>query len=527
MAIRAMVKAVRDGRRLAIFPEGRITLTGALMKIYDGPGMIADRAEAAIVPVRIEGLQFHKTVPDAGQAAAALVPAREPDGAAAGARSTCPPTLVGRARRAALGRIMQDIMVDAAFRPERLRHSLFAALLDAQSAVRQGLPVVADIVPNETGGTTLTELTYRRLILGSVVLGRKLAAFTRPGEHVGVMLPNAVGTVVTFFALQSQGRVPAMMNFTAGADGDAVLLRGRRHRTILTSRRAVQKGKLDGWWRRIAAKVRVRLSGGCARLDRPVATSCAACWLPGAPERLPGAEVDPASPGAGAVHLGVGGRAEGRRAQPSRAAGQLRAAAAVVDFNPSDRVFNALPMFHAFGMTAHAAAADVRRAQRFCIRRRCTTRSCRRWSMRSSRPSCSAPTRFLTGYARKGNPLDFQSLRYIFAGAEAVRPETRAAYMAHFKKPIFEGYGATETAPVLALNTWAHAREGSVGRLLPGIEARLEPVPGIDGWRPAVGARPERDAGLSAGRRARRAAAAAGWLVRHRRYRYDRRRLAS
>jgi acyl-[acyl-carrier-protein]-phospholipid O-acyltransferase/long-chain-fatty-acid--[acyl-carrier-protein] ligase len=93
----------------------------------------------------------------------------------------------------------------------------------------------------------------------------------------------------------------------------------------------------------------------------------------------------------------------------------------------------------------------------------------------------------LTGYARKGHPVDFQSLRYIFAGAERVRPETRAAYMAHFKKPIFEGYGATETAPVLALNTWANSREGTVGRLLPGIEARLMAVPGIeDGGRLSV-----------------------------------------
>jgi acyl-[acyl-carrier-protein]-phospholipid O-acyltransferase/long-chain-fatty-acid--[acyl-carrier-protein] ligase len=87
---------------------------------------------------------------------------------------------------------------------------------------------------------------------------------------------------------------------------------------------------------------------------------------------------------------------------------------------------------------------------------------------------------FLTGYARKANALDFQSLRYIFAGAEPVRLETRTAYMDHFKKPIFEGYGVTETAPVLALSTWANAREGSAGRLLPGIEVRLEPVPGID-----------------------------------------------
>ena len=87
-------------------------------------------------------------------------------------------------------------------------------MLAARTLYDRGLPVVADIVPNETGGNTITELRYARLLLASVVLGRALAAFTRPGEHVGVMLPSAVGSVVTFFALHSQGRVPAMINFT-------------------------------------------------------------------------------------------------------------------------------------------------------------------------------------------------------------------------------------------------------------------------------------------------------------------------
>ena len=117
--------------------------------------------------------------------------------------------------------------------------------------------MIADIVPNETGSTTLTELTYRRLILASVVLGRKLAAFTRPGEHVGVMLPNAVGTVATFFALQSQARVPAMMNFTTGAEGMLSCCVAAGIETILTSRRAVQKGKLDRLVEGVGAKVRI------------------------------------------------------------------------------------------------------------------------------------------------------------------------------------------------------------------------------------------------------------------------------
>ena len=150
-----------------------------------------------------------------------------------------------------------------------LRHSLFGALLEARRLYDRGLPVVADIVPNETGGTSLTEIGYGRLILGSVVLGRKLAAFTRPGEHVGVMLPNAVGTVVTFFALQSQGRVPAMMNFTAGADGmlSCCAAAGIETDPDVSARRAERQARPAGGGGRHESSF--RLSGGCARYDRP------------------------------------------------------------------------------------------------------------------------------------------------------------------------------------------------------------------------------------------------------------------
>ena len=151
----------------------------------------------------------------------------------------------------------------------------------------------------------------------------------------------------------------------------------------------------------------------------------------------------------------------------------------MVDFNPTDRVFNALPMFHAFGMIATLLPL-MYGVRTFLYPSPLHYKIVPEMVYAEQSTIMFGTDTFLTGYARKGNALDFQSLRYIFAGAEKVRPETRAAYMAHFKKPIFEGYGATETAPVLALSTWAHAREGSVGRLLPGIEARLEPVAGID-----------------------------------------------
>jgi acyl-[acyl-carrier-protein]-phospholipid O-acyltransferase/long-chain-fatty-acid--[acyl-carrier-protein] ligase len=75
---------------------------------------------------------------------------------------------------------------------------------------------------------------------------------------------------------------------------------------------------------------------------------------------------------------------------------------------------------------------------------------------------------------------DFYSVRYIFAGAERVKPETRRVWFEKFGIRILEGYGATETAPALAVNTPMHFKAGTVGRLLPGIQYRLEHVEGID-----------------------------------------------
>ena len=201
--------------------------------------------------------------------------------------------------------------------------------------------------------------------------------------------------------------------------------------------------------------------------------------MPVSPERLPGAGVDAGSPALVLFTSGSEGAPKGvvhsHRALLANCA-QLRS---IVDFNPADRVFNALPMFHSFGMTGTLLPL-MNGVRTFLYPSPLHYRIVPEMVYWEQSTIMFGTDTFLAGYARKGNALDFQSLRYIFAGAEKVRPETRAAYMTHFKKPIFEGYGVTETAPVLALNTWGHAREGSVGRLLPGIEARLEPVPGID-----------------------------------------------
>ena len=241
----------------------------------------------------------------------------------------------------------------------------------------------------------------------------------------------------------------------------------------------MQKGKLERLVEAVGTKIRfvyledVRASIGLLDKLRGMVVARH-------PERLPGAGRGCGIAGGGAVHIRIGGCAEGRRASAiARCWPIARSCARSWTFNPADRVFNALPMFHAFGMigTLLPLMYGVRA---FLYPSPLHYRIVPEMVYAEQSTIMFGTDTFLSGYARKGHALDFQSLRYIFAGAEQVRPETRAAYMDHFKKPIFEGYGVTETAPVLALSTWAHARAGSAGRLLPGIEARLEPVPGID-----------------------------------------------
>src|SRR5581483_3825252 len=114
LATKALIRAVEEGRRCVIFPEGRITVTGALMKVYEGPGMIADKAKAAILPVRLDGPQFTPFSRLKGKVrlrwfAKVTITLLEPQ------QITLSPEIKGRARRREIGRRLYDVMSDMIF----------------------------------------------------------------------------------------------------------------------------------------------------------------------------------------------------------------------------------------------------------------------------------------------------------------------------------------------------------------------------------------------------------------------------
>ena len=196
--------------------------------------------------------------------------------------------------------------------------------------------------------------------------------------------------------------------------------------------------------------------------------------------RLPGASADPDTPAVVLFTSGSEGTPKGVVLSHRNLIANCAQIASVIDFHGGDIVFNAMPMFHAFGLTGGTILPLISGVRTFHYPSPLHYRVVPALIYDTDATICFGTDTFLNGWARYAHPYDFYAMRYIFAGAEKVREETRHLFADRFGVRILEGYGATETSPVLALNTAMHCRPGTVGRFLPGIEWRLEPVTGIE-----------------------------------------------
>ncbi|NKB54056.1 MAG: AMP-binding protein [Rhizobiaceae bacterium] len=238
MATKAMIREIRKDRQCVIFPEGRITITGSLMKVYEGPGMIADKADARILPVRIEGAQYTPFSRLKGKVrlrwfpkiTLSMLPPQ---------KFEIPEEIKGRRRRTAAGLKLYDLMCEMLFDSSNLKQTIFSSVLD-QKHIHGRKHLVAEDPMRDP-------INYGDLITRSFILGDKIAKVTggREGEFVGLMLPNMVTSVITFFALQAYGRVPAMLNFSTGAQNLLAVCRGAEIQTVITSKQFINTAKLS------------------------------------------------------------------------------------------------------------------------------------------------------------------------------------------------------------------------------------------------------------------------------------------
>ncbi len=245
--------------------------------------------------------------------------------------------------------------------------------------------------------------------------------------------------------------------------------------TILTARSFVEKGRLDALVGTLQAKLKVVFLED-VRAGVSAADKLQALLAP----RRPLVRRAPDDPAAILFTSGSEGVPKGVVLSHRNMLANVAQVAARIDFGRSDKVFNVLPVFHAFGLTAGLVLPLVSGVPVFLYPSPLHYRIVPELVYGCNATALFGTDTFLAGYARSANAYDFRSLRYVVAGAEPVKDATRRAYMEKFGLRILEGYGITETAPVLAVNTPMFNRFGTVGRLLPGMEAKLEPVPGVE-----------------------------------------------
>jgi acyl-[acyl-carrier-protein]-phospholipid O-acyltransferase/long-chain-fatty-acid--[acyl-carrier-protein] ligase len=317
-------------------------------------------------------------------------------------------------------------------------------------------------------------LSGRKVLIGAAVLARKIMAFSAVGEPVGLLLPNANGTAVVFFAVQAAGRIAAMLNYTAGAANLRAACEAANIRTILTSRAFVEKANLTAVVEALRGELSIRwlddIRGTIGWRDR--LRGLVDAGRPLAPRKA-------ADPAVILFTSGSEGLPKGVALSHANLLANIAQILARFDITPADIVFNALPVFHSFGLTGGLLLPMMTGMRLYLYPSPLHYRQIPELIYAINATVLFGTDTFLMGYGRTANPYDFRSLRYIVSGAEPVKAETRRVFMDKFGQRILEGYGVTEASPVLAVNSAQFNRIGSVGRLMPGVQYRLEEVPGI------------------------------------------------
>ena len=495
MGTRTLIRVVNDGNPLVIFPEGRITVTGSLMKVYDGAAMVADKTDAMIVPIRIAGLEKSFLSRLTSQHIRKRLFPKVKVTILEPVKLEVSPELKGRKRRIAAGAQLHQIMSELIFRTTSTDRTILDAVIETGRERGMKMPALEDPV---TGS-----LNYGRLLTGASVLARKFTALFPDEQTLGVMLPNANGAVATFLGVMSAGKVPAMINFTAGPANIIAACTAADVRTILTSRAFVEKARLGD----VVAEVERSVS--IAYLDDIRETIGLADKLCGLLTKTsPRVKRNADDPAAILFTSGSEGTPKGVVLTHRNILSNAAQAAARIDFNSADKVFNVLPVFHSFGLTAGTILPLVYGVPIFLYPSPLHYRIVPELIYGSNATIVFATDTFLNGYARTAHAYDFRSLRYCFAGAEPVKPATRTTYMDKFGLRILEGYGVTETAPVISINTPMFNRPGSVGKVLPGHGDAAGTGSGCRRGRTPVRARAERHGRLPEDRESGRTGAA-------------------
>ena len=473
-AMKKVIRLLEAGENVVIFPEGRITLTGSLMKVYDGPGFVAAKTSATILPVRVDGAAEsyfgrlssghpRRLLPKVTLTVLPVTHIPMPKPAQNASH------LSAKQKRRIAGEGMRGVMQDMLFQAQKSR-TLFEAFLDGIDKFGSNYKLIEDM--NEV------EDTYQELLKKSLALGRLATKVSAPKEVIGVLMPNITNTLALILGMTAFNRVPAMLNYTSGTAGMQNACIAANVKTVITSHKFIETAKLEDVVEHLQGLNIVYLEDLRKQfvvLDR--------AWLMGYALHYPRLAMETSTPDQAAVVLftsGSEGKPKGVVHSHKSILANMSQIMAVLDFNPTDKFMMVLPIFHAFGFLGSMlpilngikihvfpSPLQYKIIPEIIYDRGCTV--------------FFATSTFLGNYAKFAHPYDFYKLRIVVAGAEKLNDEVRKTYSDKFGIRILEAYGTTECAPGISANTPMANLNGSVGQFFPGMQHKLEPVPGIKG----------------------------------------------
>ncbi len=464
LSVRALIKRVNEGGCVMIFPEGRITLTGSLMKVYNGPGLVAVKTGAQVLPVVIEGAQYSPFSRLKGRVRQRLFPKVRltilPP-----RHLTLPKHQAGREQREHAGDVLADLMVEMLFKTNHVPQTLFQRLLEARH-LHGTRHVIAEDIKREV-------LDYQRLLSHCLAIRDALP------EHIGgqriAVLATGLDAYIAFWAVQAAGAVAVMLpqEDDGSAMDDALRLSGVKY--VLASTSAMHA---------LSAERQALLVERCElfRLDQLTQSTRGCRWRSlrvwtglCEPARSPCADDD-------AVVLFTSPRDGRRRAvvlSHHNLLANLHQINTRLALTPQDVVLNVLPLSQAFGLMAGAILPTLNGMRVFQYPQANHVRVIPEIAYDISATVLFADDMLLHGYAEAAHGYDFYSVKYVITCGGMLRQLTRDMWSEKFGLRVLQGYGLTEAAPMVAINSPLDYKAGTVGRPLPGIECTLEAVPGV------------------------------------------------
>lgn len=347
--------------------------------------------------------------------------------------------------------------------------SVFRALTDARSRFGGARQILVD------GDERV--MTYDEIVRAALALGHALKKGSKTGEAVGIMLPSGAGAVIAFFAVSAYGRVPTMLNFSAGAANIKSAIRTAQVKRVVTAHRFVELGKFESLIAELKSVAEIVYLED-VREKLSVADKAAAVIGQYAPWLVSAHPLHHA-PAVILFTSGTEGTPKGVALSHVNLLANVQQVRSHIALYETDVLFNPLPTFHCFGLTVGALMPLLLGIKAVFHPTPLQPREIAHRIRSTGATILLSTDTFISQYARVGDQGDLNSLRLAVCGAERLRDETRALLRKKYSIELLEGYGVTETAPVIAANQLTANRPGTVGRLMRGMEARLEPVEGI------------------------------------------------